>query len=121
MQLGVLPEFHQHWLDHFLAQGVPRDGIEIVEPAADHPLAAIARQANGVPTAEVVLLADRLTSRRMRRLLDRSQSGPTPSVRVFPMPLTGITEANGWYKPGGIPLVLKEALRLFPEPSPDLP
>ncbi|MBY0587466.1 hypothetical protein K2X85_09835 [bacterium] len=116
MELKVLPPFHLHMQAKLEQAGVPASAI-VLFPTEGRPevsiFSSLKRMASEQPPRQVIVVAERLGSRRSRRFFDRLLTERPALVRIFPITTAGINESNWWYKPGGPAFVVRELIALF--------
>ena len=128
MQLGVLPEFHLHMKQELLKRGLPADAIRVGQPNVTWPATAnvdpvrrdLVAERFWVPMAgnRLIIVADRLSSGRVRRTIRRRSMPPFVEVRVFARRLSGLNEFNWFLRPSGITMMIRElSLWRHPDPS----
>jgi hypothetical protein len=128
MQLGVLPEFHVHMRGELIKRGVPaeaiRDGLKQVYWPATADVDPVAQQIvderiwNPMPGSRLIIVADRLSSGRVRRTIRQQSIPQLVEVRVFARRLSGVSEFNWCFRPAGVAQVIRElSLRRHPDPN----
>lgn len=131
MQLGVLPEFHVHMKNELKDRGVPEDAILVSPSLATAPPMSTDwdsvtsstknDQQDPVqlpPMIQLIVVADRLSSGRVRQTRIPKTERSRAEVRVFARSLSGLNEFNWWYRPSGIVRVVRElSLRHHPDSS----
>lgn len=116
MQLGVLPPFDKFLRERLIEKGVPEENIEIIAGTAFDPRSHarfLKEWLDRNPSANVVVICDRLSSRSWRRAFDQVLGKDASRVEICAVARRNINEWNWWTTKLGMIQVIRAYLELM--------